>query len=303
MTTRLTLTCAIAIMAMPCHGQAVAEAAPALSDPAAIAAPAAPPGPHWTLHAPKTSRVPFQGAVSFDEAGEGQGNMVYPAIGGLVGFAAAIVTHGLIVQGQKSAEKTRLQVQADKVLTPFGDVLQNFQLAELMRKGLEKTTVVGQKKLAEELASDEPGWIIDSLPVFSMTQDRGAIILDNVLMVRKPGSTAETAYKNTVRVVSDAQKSEDLQTHWHADGGARLKDESIRLFAHSLDLVLAEAQREGASTDQPVRKTVRYMEGTKEKMERGEVMAERCGRVVIKTLRGWVMSVPAKAGVATGECG
>jgi hypothetical protein len=42
-------------------------------------------------------------------------------------------------------------------------------------------------------------------------------------------------------------------------------------------------------------------------MERAQVLGEQCDRLLIKTLRGWLMSVPARPGVApaatTGPCG
>lgn len=288
-----------------CQAQTVAEApaVPLSSDtPAIVAAPALPKGPNWTLVHPKNlTSIEFHGVQNMDNAGSDGHAMVYPAFGAL-GFLAAIATHGLIVEGQKSAEKTRIQKQSDIVLEPFGDVLKNFQLQELMQKGVDQTVVGARKRWVQELPSDEQGWVIDSLPMFSMTQDRETLILDNVIMVRQPGASVESAYKNTVRVVSEAKQSEDHKAFWNADNGARLKEESIRLFAQSLDLGLLDAQRTSGAIDNPTRKTVRYMEGRTEKMERGEVLEERCGRTVIKTLRGWVMSVPSKQGAAASPC-
>lgn len=59
---------------------------------------------------------------------------------------------------------------------------------------------------------------------------------------------------------------------------------------------------DGSNTDQPFR-TIRYVEGTAEKMERAQLVSEHCGRLVIKTLRGSLMSVPVKASASTGGNG
>ena len=62
------------------------------------------------------------------------------------------------------------------------------------------------------------------------------------------------------------------------------------LLAHSLDVALLE--RDGlALVDEPPR-THRYSFAGGEKMERGQAVARGCARVVIRTLRNWLMSVP-----------
>ena len=253
-------------------------------------------GPNWALRLPKSEAVDFHGVVNYDQAGSGPGAMMYPAPGPL-GLIAAIVTHGVIMASVKSAEKTRLQTDADQVLAPYQSWLKDFQHKELMQKGLEKTLVGDRKHLLEAGAEDPSDWVIDSTPMFAMTQDRCALILDNVLTIRKPGALGAEPYQATVRVVSQALTVEDVQAAWSANQGASLKEESVRLFAQSLDLGLAEAQKSDLSAR--AHKTVRYLEGKQEKMERGEVIDDRCGRVVIKTLRGGLMSVPAKPSGAT----
>lgn len=282
---------------------AVAAVALAVPDAAAPAVKPVPQGPNWALRLPKTEPVFFRGVVNFDQAGNGPGAMMYPAPGAL-GLLAAIVTHGVIMESAKSAEKTRLQTEADQVLAPYQDLLKGFQHRELMQKGLEKTAL-GQRKRLMDAGTEEDGeWLIESVPVYSMTQDRSALILDNALTIRRPGALGAEPYKNTVRVVSQARTATDLQAAWGAEQGALLKEESASLLAQSLDMGLADAQKSVSAASGP-QKTVRYLEGKQEKMERGEVIDNHCGRVVIKTLRGWLMSVPAQPSAATGtaSCG
>ncbi|MES2088578.1 MAG: hypothetical protein V4532_01145 [Pseudomonadota bacterium] len=261
-------------------------------------------GPGLALRLPKDDQVPFRGVVNLDNAGGTPGGMLYPAPG-VAGLVAAVITHAFVSESVRSAEKTRIQTSADLVLAPYQEILQRFQNRELMQKGLEKSLFGKPKRLAEAAEDISSDWVIDSIPSYSMTYDRSAIILENVLTIRKPGALHDEAYQNTVRVVSQAKVSDDLKAFWAIDQGASLKDESVRLFAASLDLGLADAQR--ASGEAHAHKTVRYKEGTAEKMERGEVLDEHCGRIVIRTLRGWVMSVPARSSgaptTAAEQCG
>jgi hypothetical protein len=42
---------------------------------------------------------------------------------------------------------------------------------------------------------------------------------------------------------------------------------------------------------------VRYNEGGTERMERAQVVSEQCGQLVLRTLRGNLISVPVKSAV------
>ena len=251
----------------------------------------------WSLRLPKDDKVIYRGVVSFDEAGVGNRQITYPAPNA-VGLLAAVLTYGAIVGSMKDSQKDKLQEGADKVLLPYESVLASYKHQELMRRGLQKTLTGGSKKLVE--FSEKPGgdWFIESAPVFSITQDQTTIILDISISVYAPNAPSAAAYQNTVRVVSLAKDGADLASFWTAKDGEKLKEESASLLAESLDIILSE-MASGPSKEGNPYKTVRYFEGTTEKMERGQLISERCGRVLIKTLRGGLMSVPARRGTAT----
>lgn len=244
---------------------------------------------NWSLRLPKEDKVAYKGLVNFDAAGTGSAAMLYPAPNAL-GFLAAVFTHGAIVESQKKTQKDKLQDEANKVLSPYEPVLKDYSHKELMQRGLAKTTAGGGKKLLA--FSDNPGadWLIESIPIFSMTQDQRAIVLENAISLYPPNATAP-AYQNAVRVVSQTRDGADLIKFWSANGGEKLKEESASLFAHSLDIVLAEAS---APSKDGAQKTFRYLEGNTEKMERAQLISEHCDRAVIKTLRGWLMSIPVR---------
>lgn len=255
----------------------------------------------WTLRLPKDDNVMFQGVVSFDGAGAGHGQMLYPGFGGLVGFLAAIVTHGAIVDSAKEAQKTKLQEEADKVLGPYQSVLAAFSHKDLMQAGLEKISMSGTKTLVGFAEKPSADWRVESTPVFMMTQDQSAIILDNLITVYAPDAPA-AAYQNVIRVVSHPRDAADLSAFWTANQGKTLKDESVSLFAHSLDIALGEATN-GPSKESNSQKTFRYPEGGTEKMERAQLISEHCNRTVVKTLRDSLMSIPARGTTAADKCG
>ena len=249
----------------------------------------------WSLFPPTEEAVVFRGRASMDTAGNGDpgGFMLYP--GATAGGAmAAIITHGLVTEAQKDRQKRALQDAANVVLKPYETVLNDYKHPELMQAALDKIPGGGAKALAGPTQARGPGWMVESLPSFSMTQDQRALVLDNVVSVYPPGETDKPLYRSTVRVVSQPRMVPDMERYWKDDAGVALKAESASLLAHSLALALQEPASP-ATGDAPAFRTVRYREGEAEKMERAQVLSQACERQVIKTLRGWLMSVPSPA--------
>jgi hypothetical protein len=262
-----------------------------------LAAPAQADAP-WSLRLPKEEAVTFRGVVNFDSAGAGGGAMLYPAAGA-GGFIAAVITHGLLVESAKNTQRKALQDDADKVLLPYRAVLDGIKHPELMRKAVDRSAFASGGKL---LGASEPGgtaWVLESAPAYGMTQDERALVLDNSVMIYRGEEGSSSAYQAVIRVVSQPRTKKDPQAFWNGNEGLALKEEIISLLAHSLGLALHDARAAGAS-DPAVFKTVRYREGAAGKMERAQLIARRCSRDVIRTLRGWLMSVP---GDAVGEAG
>jgi hypothetical protein len=249
----------------------------------------------WSLRLPKEDKVEYKGVVSFDKAGEGTGTMMYPAgagAAGAVGFLAAIVTHGLIVDNLKDHQKSKIQAQADKVLSPYHTVLDHYTYQELMQAALKLVAFPGNKELIGIAEKSNAKRTIESNPVFSLTQDQRAIIVENVISISNSDAPSNFVYQNTVRVVSPPREESGGTDFWIGNQGEKLKEESTRLLAYSFDLALNDFTSE--LKESHPQKTFRYFEGETEKMERGELISDMCDRIVIKTLRGWLMSIPKK---------
>lgn len=258
---------------------------------------------NWSLRLPEMENVLYQGVVNHDGAGVGSGSMLYPAPHPAV-FLVALVAHGVINESAKSSQKTKMQENADKVLLPYQTALASYGYKELMQQGLAKLPAGGDKKLLSHSEKSPTDWLVESTPVFSMTQDQSALIVDNLILVYASGQRDAAAYKKVVRVVSQTRNETDLVGYWSAENGRNLKQESASLFAESLDIGLNDAVDVTKPNNNP-HKTFRYLEGRNEKMERGQLISERCDRLVIRTLRDAPMSIPVRrdpAGVAAG-CG
>ncbi|UUZ52373.1 hypothetical protein LP419_22895 [Massilia sp. H-1] len=61
------------------------------------------------LRSPEGKQVEIHGAVNYDKAEGGSGQMMYPAVGGLAGLLVGIATHAAMSSGLQSAEKQKLR--------------------------------------------------------------------------------------------------------------------------------------------------------------------------------------------------
>jgi hypothetical protein len=250
----------------------------------------------WAVRLPNETNVTFRGALNTDAAGGGTGAMLYPApnVGVLL---AALVTHGLLNGASRKLEASRLQNEANKVLDPFRGIIGDLRHDDLYRLALRGKRAAGATRIAVPGEAPASEWFFGIDPVFSMTQDQRALIFDSAFVVYAPNEPAKPVFQSAVRVVSSPIPGPDPVLFWSDVEGNNLKVLSAGLLAMALDLVSAEIatgdDRRG-DADTSAHRTIRYLEGASEKFERSELLRVTCGRALVKTLRGGLMSVPLK---------
>ena len=252
----------------------------------------------WSLRLPKEERVVYRGATSGFTGTAGSFAGPYPAPN-VLGFFAAVITHAVVADSAQARARQQAQETADRVLTGYRPVLETFTYKELVAKGLARLSTPGERRVLPATEKLGGGWVLDTAPVFMLTQDEQAILLDNAIAIYGPKDTETPAYQNLVRVVSRPQQREDAMAFWTAGQGAALKEESSTLLALSLDIALADATAPARAEGAP-QKTFRYQEGKHERMERAELVSTHCERLVIRSLRGWLISIPTPQ--ATEAC-
>jgi len=251
----------------------------------------------WSLSLPAGEKVAFHGQVNYDKAGQGPGTMLYPAPG-LAGFIMALATHAAVVNGQMKEQRSDIAADADRILVPFRKTLDSFSNGELAERAFPAEEGLS---LLDSGVRPQSGLLISSAPVFYMTQDQSALIIDNTVSVFRAGSELPL-YTNTVRVVSRAVEVENEALFWQKDKGLRLREMSAALFRESVKIVREHALAPAAKSA-GAQRTFRYLEGKQDALERAEPVDERCGRALVRNLRGWLMSIPLKRAQPAGpEC-
>ena len=229
--------------------------------------------------------------------------MLYPAPN-VVGLLAAVATHAFIADSVKNSQKEKLRTAADQVLTPYRPVLEAFTARELYTRAAERTRLGGRAALLEADQASATDRIVEAVPVFTMTQDQQALLLETSIAISRRGGDPTGTERSVVRVVSDAwpAEAEAPENLWSADSGSRLKDASVEMFVQSLEIAMTAQLPPEAGKAVPPFKTFRYIEGRTERMERGQLVRDACDRIVIRTLRGALMSIPVRPGSDRSGC-
>jgi hypothetical protein len=268
---------------------------------AAPAAPAvdAPPVPAWTLVALPDEAVPFHGMLNLDARGNGPGTMMYPGVPGLglIGLLVGVATHAVIEGHTRSSQESKAQEDADQVLDPYRVVLAGFKLSDLEQRALAMTPAGTSGHLRPAVEAKADDLLVQAVPTYSMTPDASALVLDEVVVVRAAGAAAK-GVEQTIRVVSPPRVVADPKAAWNDNGGEAIKSTAAWLMAESLDIALSQSHAAfpGQLDPKVPYKTVRYVLGGSEKMERAQLVGETCDYLLMRNLRGMLMAVPHTVG-------
>lgn len=211
----------------------------------------------------------------------------YPAAG-VGGLLVAIFTHAAITEGVKSSQQKRAQAEADVVLEPYLPALKAWPAASLWHAVLTQAPADLGLALAEVGQGPAQTTAVMLLPSFALSQDEGVLIADVALRF-EGGSAAATPVERLVRVISSPLPTTEARTHWLADEARAMKQAAAAMVAHAVQLGYRHIT--ATAGDVPTR-THRYLRGKVEGMERGQLLHGDCGRAVLLTLRGHLLSVP-----------
>ncbi len=211
--------------------------------------------------------------------------ILYAGTAGLGGFVAQVMTHSAINSSMKSGKLSLQQAEANQILKPFENILLKYTQESLRHDGY------GYQFLASEPTED--GFIIDSYPVFYMSQNMASLTLKHVVKVYRFEDEG-VFYQNVIEVISPTIESEDIAHDLVENDGALLKNTLSNLYKNSLSMVVADLMGEYKSSNS-IQKSYRIHSGDNMRVERGINVSENNGMLVIKNLRGWLVAFPYNA--------
>lgn len=235
--------------------------------------------------------VNFQGQYSYDDVGIDGGDILYPAPTAEV-FIASIIVHAITANSMNNEEKTVVQKKADQVLKEYEGYLDNYEQEELIESVLAS---INQKYafglVKSNTAPIDQGFVLNSQPVFFVSQDQRSIVLKHLMSLSRSHELKSVVYKNIVEVSSKRIESDDLPSYWLANDNLPIL--AGQLYAESLELFLDDVL-DKFENNLNKEKTFRFQQNGKTHYERGTLVKHHCGQTTIRTLRGWLKSIPSE---------
>ena len=168
--------------------------------------------PAVALRVPAAAELPWRGLAGAEAAGAA-GAILYP-VPGLVGLLAAVFTHGAVVEGTRSAQRSKQQEAADQVLEPYRSALATWTPRALLDATATRLGGGAVRVLASDTEADAEEWLVEISPSFAITPDHATVLLDNTVRVTRASVPGGPRFENTVRVLSAPLVPADARGHW-----------------------------------------------------------------------------------------
>lgn len=250
------------------------------------------------FHPELDSEVLFSGKKNIASANGGQGHMMYPAYD-LASFLAGVFTHAVIQNNVSESQKDSAQETANLAIKQFSEAWEQVD-GSFFLPSTKQIVINGEKFTAryDSPASDNSsssgqivGQPIEVTPHFIIEQNGNSIVLMNSVSLNS--KKGEHKKVNITVVESPHMNGKSSHDYWLNDKAENFQSLIYRMFHESFQLGLTEIYStdiSGKSADSAV--TVRYKEGGMKRVERGVVISSSCSRIIFRTLRGAIKSVP-----------
>lgn len=205
-----------------------------------------------------------------------------------VGAAVAVADLGQ----QKRFEN---QDDVNKVIRPYAEALKGTSLLDLLSSARPALDARGLA-LGTDAAPARPDRSVRIAPLFVFATDQRSVHVDTTVGFGEPPADAKGPDPRVLRVVvhSTANDSFDISDHWLRDGARSLRSTLASLVVEAVDVARGRYSA-ALPPAQGRQRTVRLRLGAESVFVRGAVAASDCGRVIVDTLEGYLMVVPAAA--------
>ena len=238
--------------------------------------------------------VVFLGKADLTDNSGGGAQMMYPGYNA-AGFLAAIFTHAAISGSVQNKQKTDRQNLANKVLEPYRLVIEKLSNPALMDDNLsvwqpnEVAFSLARFDAAKKYRQDEI--ILECLPAFILSANEETLVLRTTVAFYHVGQEKNPIYQNQIEVFSDRLVTDKPREYWLNENGAEFTVAVKWLFAESMRIAVDDAFTRIDQAPRPD-ENFKYVEGTEIGFERGSRVGTSENRILIRTLRGWLKSIP-----------
>ena len=226
-----------------------------------------------------------------DEEESSSGSMMYSGAAGLAGFAAQIAAHAAAEEGSRNSQYNERQLEANKILVEFNEVISALTEKELFNS-------ISDFKTADILSFVNTNYVLKTNPVFNISQDLNTLTVSVTFTLLDLTTNSKVVYENMVEVL-DTSTVPGTEKRIKS---SNLKEKLIGVYNKSLNIVLTDIVSPVKSKGNKMANFKIYT-GEIFRFERGELLVSLCGDKVVRNLRGWLIAyndIKVKPGSA--EC-
>ncbi|MCP4268329.1 MAG: hypothetical protein GY777_22600 [Candidatus Brocadiaceae bacterium] len=246
----------------------------------------------------------LKGDYNYDELSGQTGGMVYPAYNGAT-FITALVTHAVVNESLKSRRKQAVQNEANKVVEGFKERVASYDKRAILISLADELSENTKLNIVPYSAgtSDINNIVVETNPIFYMTQDQNSLFVENVIRIYSSISPEKVLFENLIEKSIHPDSGGDIEVAWLKD---RLLEKSMRqLYLSTTNLMFRQALGEIDPKKGKVETFTYFFNGEKQ-YERGRLVVTDCQEVVISTLRGWLKVIPVnnviRPEMIVGDC-
>lgn len=232
------------------------------------------------------SPAPFFGMPDLKKADGRPGSMMYWGDAGIEGLFVQILVHALVANEVKNKKRLEAQEQANQVLTPYNELIEQsthkllvkFALLNYPRDDL-KFSVYGED------IHDEDYIVVETSPSFFISPDERSIVLRHHLKASLASVPDQIIFENLAQT-SSSQPYQGIDG-WFGDSDEDFQATTQRLYSVTFKALIKDLY--GRLNEPSKEKTYKYHIGDERFYERASLIEETCKSQTIRNLRGNIL--------------
>jgi hypothetical protein len=249
-------------------------------------------------------RLELRGLYNYNNIKTDDRAILYDASAGVLGVFVQAAIHANINSSALDAKKLAAQEQSNKVISPLLAVTEKINQHALQ---VNSEAVLNVDFNTLEAAANPDNIVVNSNPIFYLTQDHTTLILKHILIAnqkskiknskKKPRS--KPIYSNLIEVISAPLEGDLHIDHLKIENGVKFKELAQQLYTQSIDIALKDFY--GKFEKKQKQQTFKIQQGDSTRFERGNQLEQNCNHTILRNLRGWLISYSNNEAICTAH--